>query len=70
MKQVDKERMLYIYNGSVLHYKQEIARNWQAETTASSEKQARSNLAYQFRKKNGYVPTYHIELPSKLTVLA
>ena len=58
----------YTYAGSVLHYNAVVASNWKAETFAVSEKQARSNLGYQYKKSCGYLPNYQITLPGKVCV--
>lgn len=41
---------VYRYDGPVMEFDKCISNRWQGETTASSEKKARSNLAYQFKK--------------------
>lgn len=47
---------LYFYDGPVLEFEKIIANHWSASTRAESEKKARSNLAYQFKKQYGKVP--------------
>lgn len=42
---------LYSYSGPVMMFDRCVANSWQAETYAPSEKKAKSNLAYQFRKR-------------------
>ena len=42
----------YSYNGPVMEFDRCIANKWQGETMAVSEKKAKSNLVYQFKKKN------------------
>lgn len=59
---------LYSYNGPVLEFGRVIANHWQAQTTASTEAKARSNLAFQFKNKYGKVPTSKITLPGKLVL--
>lgn len=59
----------YIYEGPVMSFGKCIADKWVGETVALSEKKARSNLAFQFKKDAGKVPTFHIELPAKLIVI-
>ena len=59
---------LYSYNGPVLEFDRVIANNWQAQTTATSEAKARTNLAYRFKKENGKVPRTKITLPGKIVV--
>ena len=59
---------LYSYNGPVLEFDRVVTNNWQAQTYATSEAKARSNLAYQFKKVNGKVPKTKITLPGKIVV--
>lgn len=59
---------LYSYNGPVLEFDRVITNNWQAQTYATSEAKARSNLAYQFKKVNGKVARTKITLPGKIVV--
>lgn len=59
---------LYSYNGPVLEFDKIVTNNWNAQTYATSEAKARSNLAYQFKKINGKVPRTKITLPGKLVV--
>ena len=59
---------LYSYNGPVLEFDKVITNNWRAQTNATSEAKARSNLAYQFKKVNGKVPRTKITLPGKIVV--
>lgn len=40
----------YAYNGPVMEFGRCIADNWAGSTYATSEKKAKSNLAYQFKK--------------------
>lgn len=59
---------LYSYNGPVLEFDRIVTNNWQAQTYATSEAKARSNLAYQFKKTNGKVARTKITLPGKIVV--
>jgi hypothetical protein len=59
---------LYSYNGPVLEFDKIVTNHWNAQTYATSEAKARSNLAYQFKKINGKVPRTKITLPGKLVV--
>jgi hypothetical protein len=59
---------LYSYDGPVLEFDKVISNHWQAQTYATSEAKARSNLAYQFKKINGKVPKTKITLPGKLVL--
>ena len=40
----------YIYKGPVMEFNTLLADIWEGETVAPSEKKARSNLTYQFKK--------------------
>lgn len=57
---------LYSYDGPVMEFDICIVRNWKGSTYASSEKKARSNLAYQFKKKNNKLPNANITLPGRI----
>lgn len=56
----------YTYNGPVTSFDTLIANNWKGATMAKTEKKARSNLAYQFKKSNNLLPSAKIELPGKV----
>jgi hypothetical protein len=59
---------LYSYDGPVLEFDRIIVNHWHAQTYASSEAKARTNLAYQFKKNTGRVPRTKITLPGKIIV--
>lgn len=56
----------YIYNGPVMEFDRLVASNWKASTYAVSEKKARSNLIYQFKKATNRVAATRITLPGKI----
>lgn len=56
----------YIYDGPVMEFETCVASRWQASTYAVSEKKARSNLAYQYKKRNNRIPGAKITLPGKV----
>lgn len=58
----------YTYNGPVMEFDTCIASNWQASTYAESERKAKSNMIYQFKKKNNRVPGTKISLPGKVVL--
>jgi hypothetical protein len=58
----------YSYSGPVLEFDRVVTNNWQAQTYATSEAKARSNLTYQFKKVNGKEPKTKITLPGKVVV--
>jgi hypothetical protein len=57
---------LYIYEGPVLMFNDVVQDKWVAETMAVSEKKARTNLSYRWKKKNGYEASAKITLPGPL----
>lgn len=56
----------YIYEGPVEAFGVCIANKWFGKTFAPTEKKARSNLTYQFKKQFGKAPNTQITLPGKL----
>ena len=60
---------VYRYDGPVMEFDKCISNRWQGETTASSEKKARSNLANQFKKWAKRTADSRITLPGKLTIM-
>ena len=59
----------YLYDGPVREYDRCVNSRWRGETVAPSEKKARNNLAYQYKKKYGKVQNTKIVLPGRLVVL-
>lgn len=59
----------YYYNGPVMEFDKVIADKWSASTRATSEKKARSNLAYQFKLQNGKAPRSKITIPGELKIV-
>lgn len=41
----------YVYDGPVMEFDTCVTRRWKASTYAVSEKKAKSNLAYRFKKQ-------------------
>lgn len=60
---------LYVYDGPVMEFETCVANHWKGSTYAVSEKKARSNLAYQFKKKNNRISGAKITLPGKVVVV-
>ena len=52
----------YMYDGPVMEFDTCVANRWQGSTYAASEKKARSNLVYQFKKKTNRIPSTRIQL--------
>ena len=67
MKMSDKAR--YIYRGPVMGFDRLLCSVFEAETVASSEKEAKRNLEYQFKKKANLSPTSFITLSGKIVRL-
>lgn len=56
----------YIYEGPVLNnFDQVIINKWSGETYANTDKKAKSNLAYQFKKEHGLLQTAKVILVNK-----
>ena len=63
-----EEYKRYRYTGPVTSFGKILTENWTGETFAVSEKKARSNLIFQYKKYYGKVTAQtKIELPNKLT---
>ena len=60
---------LYSYTGPVTMFDRCVANCWKGETYASSEKKAKSNLIFQYKKQNGLIPVSKVNLPGKLVKL-
>lgn len=57
----------YRYEGPVMEFERLLTDHWEGETIAPSERKARNNLTYQFKKKNNRVAGSRITLPGKIT---
>lgn len=58
----------YFYNGPVMEFHNCVQRDWLGETFAVSEKKARSNLIYQWKKKHNRCVNSKISLPGELII--
>ena len=58
----------YNYDGPVMEFDRCIERKWRASTYAVSEKKARSNLTYQYKRLHKKTPNSMITLPGKITI--
>lgn len=56
----------YFYDGPVMNFDVCIAHRWTGETYAPSEKKARSNLVFQFKKQTNRAANTKISLPGKI----
>lgn len=59
---------LYSYDGPVMKFDMQISKRWYGQTYAKSERKARSNLAYQYKKEHGFQPNVKISLPGKIVL--
>ena len=59
----------WVYNGPVMEFDTCIANHWRGETFALSEAKAKSNLTYQFKKKNNRIASSKITLPGDLKII-
>lgn len=59
----------YTYNGPICIFGRCVESHWKGTTYAISEKKARSNLIYQYKKQTGKTPAAKVELPGKITLV-
>jgi hypothetical protein len=59
----------YDYEGPVMEFDRCISNNWKGTTFAPTEKKAKSNLAYQYKKKHGKIASTKISLPGKVRLV-
>ena len=59
----------YIYEGPVTVFGRCINNYWYGFTYAVSERKARANLEYQYKKQTGKSPNAKVELPGKVTLV-
>lgn len=60
----------YMYVGPVMIFGKVVQEQWKGVTTAVSESKARSNLAYQWKKKNNLVPnSAPVTFPEPLQII-
>lgn len=59
----------YAYDGPVFVFDKMVTAKWKGETYAPSESKARSNLGYQFKKKNNYISSSKITLTGDLKMI-
>lgn len=63
---MDQQMHKYTYDGPVMEFDRCVQEHFKAETYAVSEKKARSNFTFQWKKQNGRVARTRIELPGKI----
>ena len=59
----------YSYEGPVKVFDDIVTRSWKAGTVAESEKKARSNLAFQYKRDHGLVPATRVTLSGKILLV-
>ncbi len=59
----------YSYDGPVMEFDTCVTNYWKASTYAVSEKKAKSNLTYQYKKMNNKIPNTKITLPGNLVLV-
>ena len=59
----------YLYEGPVKEFNQVINPKWRGMTIATTEKKAKSNLAYQFKLETHKTVNSKIILPGKLEII-
>lgn len=64
-----KETQVYEYTGAVKNFNTVVAHSWKASTSAPTEQKARSNIIYQYKRKQGLMPSAKITLEGKLRVV-
>lgn len=63
---MEEQKWKYTYDGPVLVFGQLVQSNFRGETIATSSTKARSNLVYQWKKRNGRSAGSKVELPGKI----
>lgn len=63
------KKHVYIYEGPILEFDRCISSKWVGETTAETEKAAKRNLAYQFKKQNNRTMNARISLPGTIKII-
>lgn len=59
----------YSYTGPVTVFGKCVDNNWYGSTYAPTEKKARSNLVYQYKKQTGREPRTSVTLPGKIVLV-
>lgn len=59
----------YSYDGPVMVFDTCVANHWKGQTMAPSEKKARCNLTYQFKKNTNRVAGTKVTLPGKIVMV-
>lgn len=59
----------YTYDGPVMIFDRCVMQVWRTTTWAPSEKKARANLAYRYKRDNNLAKTAKVELPGKIKMV-
>lgn len=59
----------YSYDGPVMVFDTCVVNHWKGQTMATSEKKARRNLTYQFKKSTNRVAGTKVTLPGKIVIV-
>lgn len=59
----------YQYEGPVMSFDTCVHHKWTATTSAASEKKAKSNLVYRYKREHGLLPSASIRLPGKVILI-
>lgn len=59
----------YVYEGPVKMFDTIVNNHWKGETIAPSEKKARNNLTYQYKKQYNKVAGSYYTLPGKIKMV-
>lgn len=60
----------YQYEGPVMNFETCVRTKWVATTSATSEKKAKSNLTYRYKREHGLLPSASIRLPGKIVPIS
>ena len=66
---MQEEYHRYLYDGPVFEFDTCVNSRWKGETMAPSEKKARSNLTYQYKKQTNRISRTKIKLPGKIKMV-
>ena len=59
----------YSYDGPVMKFNVCVDHHWKGQTEAPTEKKAKSNLTFQYKKQNKMTPNTIVTLPGKLVLV-
>lgn len=64
----EQTKFKYVYDGPVFIFDQCVDTRWRCETIAVSERKAKNNMLYRWKKDNGYSPNTKVTLPGQITI--